>query len=60
MKGLYKKARAGQIPEFTGVSAPYEAPESPEIRFDSSQKSVEEIVDFVWDELVRRKILPEA
>ncbi len=36
VKGLYAKARAGEIPEFSGVSAPYEHPESPEIRVDTS------------------------
>lgn len=37
VKGLYAKARAGEIPEFTGISAPYEAPERPEIRVDTSR-----------------------
>jgi adenylylsulfate kinase len=40
-KGLYKKARAGQIPEFTGISAPYEAPERPELVLDTGALSVE-------------------
>ncbi len=44
VKGLYKKARAGEIPEFTGVSAPYEAPESPELILDTNRQSVEESV----------------
>ena len=43
-KGLYKKARAGQIPEFTGISAPYEAPERPELVLDTAVLSVEESV----------------
>ncbi|KAF1817493.1 adenylyl-sulfate kinase [Eremomyces bilateralis CBS 781.70] len=43
-KGLYKKARAGEIKEFTGISAPYEAPENPEIHLRSDQLSVEEAV----------------
>ena len=43
-KGLYAKARAGKIPEFTGVSDPYEAPENPELAIDTSQYSVEEAV----------------
>jgi adenylylsulfate kinase len=38
-KGLYKKARAGQIPEFTGISAPYEAPEQPEIVLHTDRES---------------------
>ncbi|MAF48001.1 MAG: adenylyl-sulfate kinase [Rhodospirillaceae bacterium] len=44
-KGHYKLARAGKIPEFTGVSAPYEAPESPEFSVDTQNLSVEECVD---------------
>ncbi|ORX74600.1 adenylylsulfate kinase, partial [Linderina pennispora] len=43
-KGLYKKARAGEIKEFTGISAPYEAPEAPEIHIRTDLKSVEEAV----------------
>jgi adenylylsulfate kinase len=41
-KGLYAKARAGQIPEFTGISAPYEEPEKPEVVVDTSTQTVEE------------------
>ena len=41
-KGLYKKARAGEIPEFTGISAPYEEPANPEIVVDTGEQSVEE------------------
>jgi adenylylsulfate kinase len=44
VKGLYKKARAGEIPEFTGISAPYEAPEDPEVVLDTNTQSVEESV----------------
>ena len=44
VKGLYKKARAGEIPEFTGISAPYEAPERPELVLDTQRQSVEESV----------------
>ena len=43
-KGLYKKVRKGMIPEFTGISAPYEAPEAPDLRIDSGQMAVEESV----------------
>jgi adenylylsulfate kinase len=43
-KGLYQKARAGEIPEFTGISAPYEAPEKPELVLDTSVLSVAESV----------------
>jgi adenylylsulfate kinase len=41
-KGLYKKARAGQIPEFTGISAPYEEPEKPDLVLDTDQEPVKE------------------
>jgi len=44
VKGLYRKARAGQIPEFTGISAPYEAPEQPELVLDTGRQTVEESV----------------
>ena len=41
-KGLYKKARAGQIKGFTGIDDPYEAPESPEITVHTGKESIEE------------------
>jgi len=44
VKGLYKKARAGEIKEFTGISAPYEAPASPELVIDTSSETVEQSV----------------
>jgi adenylylsulfate kinase len=44
VKGLYKKARAGEIPEFTGISAPYEAPLSPELVLDTNRQTVDESV----------------
>jgi adenylylsulfate kinase len=43
-KGLYQKAREGEIPEFTGISAPYEAPENPELVLETGSLSVEESV----------------
>ncbi|KAI3627118.1 MET14 [Malassezia furfur] len=43
-KGLYKKAKAGEIKEFTGISAPYEAPSNPEIHIDADKSSVEDSV----------------
>ncbi len=48
VKGLYAKARAGEIPEFSGISAPYEAPEDPEARVDTTKPldhCVAEIID---------------
>jgi bifunctional enzyme CysN/CysC len=44
-KGLYKKARRGELPHFTGIDSPYEAPESADLRLDTSTLSVEECVD---------------
>ena len=46
-KGLYKKARAGEIPEFTGISSPYEAPDTPEIILNTDTNSVETCVQNV-------------
>jgi sulfate adenylyltransferase len=46
-KGLYAKARAGLIPEFTGVSDPYEVPEKPELAIDTSRYSVDEAVQMI-------------
>jgi adenylylsulfate kinase len=57
-KGLYRKAREGQIPEFTGISAPYEEPVAPELVIDSSELSVEESVDIVIQYLKDQSILP--
>ena len=45
VKGLYKKARAGEIKDFTGISAPYEAPEKPEVLIDTNGESVEQSVE---------------
>jgi adenylylsulfate kinase-like enzyme len=42
VKGLYARARAGEIPEFTGVSDPYEPPDSPEIRIETAGKAPQE------------------
>lgn len=44
-RGLYQKARAGTIPEFTGVSAPYEEPEQPTVRVDTGMLSVEQSIE---------------
>lgn len=45
VKGLYAKARKGEIPEFTGISAPYEEPEKPELLVDTNQQTVEQSVE---------------
>ncbi|MEY9971703.1 adenylylsulfate kinase [Lysinibacillus sp. RC46] len=48
-KGLYKKARNAEIPNFTGISAPYEEPENPEIILDTERHSIEECVEQLTD-----------
>ncbi|MEW5723251.1 MAG: adenylyl-sulfate kinase [Thermodesulfobacteriota bacterium] len=52
-KGVYKKARAGEIKEFTGISAPYEPPEEPEIHLRTDLWSVEECVEKIMSYLAR-------
>jgi adenylylsulfate kinase len=56
-KGLYKKARAGEIKEFTGISAPYEAPENPELVINTGELSLEESVQQVLDYLKAKTII---
>jgi len=58
-KGLYKKARAGEIKEFTGISAPYEEPENPEIVVDTSVLSLEESADKIITYLAQSGIMSE-
>lgn len=58
-KGLYKKARAGEIPNFTGISAPYEAPEKPEIHLRTDKLSVEESVAKIMEYLKAQDLLPK-
>ncbi len=56
-KGLYKKARAGEIPNFTGIDAPYEEPEAPEIVIDTGSFSVGECVEQLIVALKERKVI---
>ncbi|MBL7086343.1 MAG: adenylyl-sulfate kinase, partial [Candidatus Cloacimonetes bacterium] len=56
-KGLYKKARAGIIPEFTGISAPYEEPLNPEIVIDTDKLSVEGSANKIIDYLKKNKTI---
>ncbi len=56
-KGLYKKARAGQIKEFTGIDAPYEAPEHPELVIDTGADGVDRCVETVIRHLEKVGIL---
>ena len=50
-KGLYAKARRGEIPEFTGISSPYEEPEDADVRVDTTGRSIEDALDDVIDAL---------
>ena len=50
-KGLYKKARAGDIPNFTGIGSPYEPPEDPDIRLDAGTESVDALVEQILEQL---------
>jgi adenylylsulfate kinase len=58
VKGLYKKARDGDIKNFTGISSPYEEPEKPELRIDTSALTLAESVQQVMALLRLRSILP--
>ena len=59
-KGLYAKARAGQIKEFTGISSPYEAPEKPELCLDTGAQNLEQCVAAVINLLEERGVLKAA
>ncbi|MBS3963048.1 MAG: adenylyl-sulfate kinase [Methylomonas sp.] len=57
VKGLYQKARQGQISHFTGISSPYEPPEAPELRIDTGCQSLDDCVELVVDLLANRGIV---
>ena len=59
VKGLYVKARAGEIPEFTGISSPYEEPETPDLILDTAQLPLDACVDQVLHLLSARRVLPK-
>ncbi len=56
-KGLYKKARAGEVKNFTGVSDPYEAPLKPEVVLKTAEKKLEECVALLADQISRMGVL---
>src|SRR6187399_663353 len=60
VKGLYKKARAGEIKEFTGISAPYEAPTKPELTINTAGQSVEASANQILAYLEKQGIVPRA
>ena len=57
VKGLYKKARAGEIKNFTGIDSPYEPPKAPEIRIDTVDKSPEEAAEIILDFMREKGLL---
>lgn len=57
VKGLYRRARTGEVPEFTGISAPYDVPDHAEIVLNTDQRTVDQCVDQVADYLLERGII---
>lgn len=57
VKGLYAKARAGVIPQFTGISSPYEAPDAPELRVNTGEAPLEECIEQVIKLLAKRGVV---
>ena len=55
VKGLYAKARAGELKNFTGIDSPYEAPERPEIHIDTIKMSAEQAAELIVEELMKRR-----
>ncbi|MCQ8890640.1 adenylyl-sulfate kinase [Pseudoalteromonas carrageenovora] len=56
-KGLYKKARAGEIPNFTGISSSFDVPESPDIHVHTAEQTIEQCADQIVDYLIKNKIV---
>ena len=59
-KGLYAKARSGAIKEFTGISSPYEAPDTPELRIDTGAQDLAQSVEVVIKALQDKGVIPAA
>ena len=57
MKGLYQRARAGTLPEFTGISDPYDVPDDADVTIDTSQVTVAQAVDRLMGALEARGLL---
>jgi bifunctional enzyme CysN/CysC len=55
VKGLYAKARAGKLKNFTGIDSPYEPPETPELRIDTTELSAEAAADLIVERLLARE-----
>ena len=59
-KGLYRKARRGELANFTGIDSPYETPESPEVRIDTTHVTAEQAADAIVEHLRRAGIFLHA
>lgn len=59
VKGLYKKARLGEIKDFTGISSPYEAPKNPDILIDTSKLRIENSVNLIFEKIKEKIKLNE-
>ena len=59
-KGLYKKARRGELKNFTGIDSPYESPERPEVRIDTTRLTPEQAADAILDQLLRTGVIQQA
>jgi len=59
-KGLYSRAAAGQIPNFTGISSPYEAPENPELVIKTTETSIDDAVEIILGRLRMIGAVPES
>ncbi len=57
VKGLYKKARKGELKNFTGIDSPYEVPENPELHIDTQHGSPEDAATAVVDYLIRHGVI---
>ena len=60
VKGMYKKARSGQINEFTGISSPYETPKNPELTINTGEIELTECVARVIEEMAQRGIIARS
>ena len=60
VKGLYQRARAGEIADFTGISSPYEAPENPEVRVNTGSQELSVCVQQVMDYLLKKGVIQGA
>ncbi len=57
VKGMYKKARSGEIKFFTGIDSPYENPENPELIIDTANKSLDDCINQIYDYLIKKGLI---